>query len=207
MDLSETPQGRRNKRGVILAFVLLVLVIGLGAASGWLYTHPQVMTTTVIVTTTVSVATTVTATLQPMGMGDFTLPVVDSKGLTGQTLTLSNLRGKIIVLEFMEPWCPHCQNMAPIMEALHKQYADKNVVFLEVAGPWSGANPQDVAQYITQFKSNLTYVYDSGDVFKKYAVTGTTTFFILTKNGAIAANYVGETTNETLATTISQQLA
>lgn len=166
------------------------------------------MTTTVMITSTARLTATVTTTLQPMGMGDFTLPIVDSKGLTGRTLTLSDLRDKVIVLEFMEPWCRHCQNMAPIMETLHKQYANKNLVFLGVAGPWRGATPQDVAVYINQFKSNLTYVYDSsGAVFNQYRITGTPTFLILSKNGGIAATYVGETTYETLATIISKQLA
>jgi thiol-disulfide isomerase/thioredoxin len=206
MSLSEDP-GRRKKTGVILGFMLLVLVIAFPAASSWLYMHPEIMTTTVMVTTTARLTATVTTTLQPMGMGDFTLPIVDNKGLTGQTLTLSSLRGRVVVLEFMEPWCPHCLSMAPIMEALHDQYADKNVIFLEVAGPWRGANPQDVAAYITKFQSGLTYVYDaSGDAFSTYGVTGTPTFFILSRDGRIAATYVGETANETLTTAISQQL-
>jgi thiol-disulfide isomerase/thioredoxin len=183
-------------------------VIGFGAAFGWVYINPKTMTTTVTVTTTAPPASMITTTLQPMGMGDFTLPIVDSKGLTGQTLTLSNLRGKVVVLEFMEPWCPHCQNMAPIVESLQKQYADKDVIFLEVAGPWRGASAKDVAAYILKFQSGLTYVYDaSGNVLSTYGVTGTPTFFILSRNGRIAATYVGETANETLAMAISQQLA
>lgn len=63
---------------------------------------------------------------------DFTLPIVATSGLTGHSLALSSLRGTVVLLEFMEPWCPHCQSMAPVLKQLYEKYP--NVIVLSVAG-------------------------------------------------------------------------
>ena len=138
-----------------------------------------------------------TAALAP----DFTLPVVNGNGLNGQTLTLSSLRGKVVLLEFMEPWCEHCQHMAPLLDKLYAQYGNSsNIVFLSVAGPWQGATAQDAAQFIRNYGTNWLFVYDSsGSIVSEYGVTATPTFFIIGKDGSIVVRYEGEQTIDTLS--------
>ena len=63
---------------------------------------------------------------------DFKLPIIGPNGPTGDSLSLSSLQGKIVVLEFMEPSCPHCQTMAPVLEQLHQKYGG-NVTFVSFA--------------------------------------------------------------------------
>ncbi len=130
---------------------------------------------------------------------DFSLPVVDSNGLTGQKVTLSSFRGRGVLLEFMEPWCSHCQNMAPVLETLYQQYQTQNVAFLSVSGPWNGATANDAANFIRTYHASWTYVYDSsGSVFNAYKVTGTPTYFIIGTNGSIIATFLGQVAPETL---------
>jgi cytochrome c-type biogenesis protein len=152
---------------------------------------------------TVSIQTTGTVAAAP----DFTLPIVSSSGLTGQTMTLSSLRGKVVLLEFMEPWCPHCQDMAPVLEKLYTQYENSDVVMLSIAGPWEGATAQDAAHFITNYGSSWSFVYDSsGSVVSEYGVTATPTFFIIGKDGSIVARYEGEQTLDTLAAGLTAAL-
>jgi thiol-disulfide isomerase/thioredoxin len=135
---------------------------------------------------------------------DFTLPVVGPNGETGQTLTLSSFRGKVVLLEFMEPWCPHCQNMAPVLDSLYTKYQSGNVVFLSVAGPWNGATASDAAGFISKYGTSWTYVYDSsGTIFSEYGVNSTPTFYVIGANGAVSASFTGEQTSDVLAGAIS----
>ncbi len=144
------------------------------------------------------------------GTPDFTLPVVGPNGLTGQKVSLSSFRGKVVLLEFMVPWCGHCQNMAPVLEGLYQQYGRENVVFLSVSGSWQGpdgrpADANDAAKFIRDYHSSWIYAYDSSNTaFNSFGVTGTPTFFIIAKNGSIAATYSGEVSYETLATDLSR---
>ena len=141
---------------------------------------------------------------------DFTLPVVGANGLTGGSISLSSYRGKVVFLEFMEPWCPHCQHMAPILEDLYTKYSSQgNVVFISVAGPWNGpdgnpASATDAAKFIGTYGTAWTYVYDSsGTVMNSlYGVNSTPTFFIIGKTGAIITSFTGEQTEGTLAAAI-----
>jgi thiol-disulfide isomerase/thioredoxin len=126
---------------------------------------------------------------QSGGAPDFSLPVVGPNGPIGKSVSLSSFRGKVVLLEFMEPWCPHCQNIAPALEQLHNKYGDR-VVFISVAGPWQGATADDTASFITKYGSTWTYVYDSsGTVMNTmYGVQSTPTFFIIGKDGSVVSS-------------------
>jgi thiol-disulfide isomerase/thioredoxin len=141
-----------------------------------------------------SLSNTVSTSVTQSGLApDFSLPIVGPGGETGQTLTLSAFRGKVVLLEFMEPWCPHCQNMAPVLGTLYSEYGKQNVVFISVAGPWNGATASDAASFITQYGSSWTYVYDSsGTIFSEYGVNSTPMFYVIAPNGQVATSFTGE---------------
>jgi len=157
-----------------------------------------------------------TETLQ-IGKGNFTLPIVNRNGLTGKYLTLSDYLGKVIVLEFMSPWCPPCQKTVPIMESLYNQFAPQGAVFIAVAEPLGG----DAASHyrnvtMTEFFSNhttsLTYVIDHSGWLtgNMYGVQSVPTLFIISKAGSIVTSYMGydgiANAQAKIAETLSAQL-
>jgi len=155
--------------------------------------------------TTLQVSYSSTGSLsQSSSAPDFTLPIVSSSGLTGNSLTLSSLRGKVVLLEFMEPWCPHCQHMASVLDSLYSQYGSGNVVFISVAGPWNGATADDAANFIRNYGTSWMFLYDSsGTVFNEYGVQATPTFFIIGKDGSISSTLNGEQTSNALSGAIA----
>jgi len=149
--------------------------------------------------------TATTTTSQTGGAPDFTLPVVDQNGLTGQTVSLSSFQGKVVLLEFMEPWCTHCQKMAPVLDKLYQQFGSQNIVFLSVAGAWNGASANDASQFIRTYQSTWTYVYDSSNsIFSMYGVTQTPTFVMIAKNGQVVGTYQGEVAYDSLAADLTR---
>jgi len=137
---------------------------------------------------------TIIVTVRAQGMApDFTLPVVGPNGLTGQSVTLSSFRGKVVLLDFMEPWCVHCQNMAPILVSLYSKYRSENVVFISIGGSWDGATANDVASFNTAYSVSWLTLYDSsGSVFTLYGINGVPDYFFINQQGQIVVNYGGE---------------
>ena len=183
---------RSEKIAIPIVIIIAIWVI-------YSFTQPTSTSTSLQITYSTTGSLT-----QSGGAPDFTLPAVNAGGLTGQTVTLSSFRGRVVLLEFMEPWCPHCQHMAPLLDSLHTQYGNGSVVFISVAGPWNGATANDAANFIHNYGTSWVYVYDSsGTVFTNYGVNATPTFFIIGKNGSVLSTFQGEQTSDTLSAAIS----
>jgi thiol-disulfide isomerase/thioredoxin len=183
-------QKQEKTRKVVLAVaVIAVAVVALVAGVVWM----RYQTSQTIASSTQATCKSV----KQVGKGEFVLPIVDRNGLTGRKLDLSNYRCKVVVLEFMGPWCPPCQELVPGMETLYNQYAGKGVVFIAVVWPYDpkvNAHYQDVSitQFLNDHNSSLTYVLDSGRTLADtYNVTSVPTLFVISKSGTIYGTYVG----------------
>lgn len=182
-------QKQEKTRKVVLGVaVIVVAVVALVAGFVWL----RYQASQTIASSTQTPATC--KSVKQVGKGEFVLPIVDRNGPTGKYLDLSDYRCKVVVLEFMGPWCtPWCVDLVPAMETLYKQYADKGVVFIAVAEPW---NPHyqnvGITEFLAKYPSNLTYVDDSkGTIESVYNVTSLPTLFVISKSGTIYGTYVG----------------
>jgi protein-disulfide isomerase len=186
--------GLSKAEKIAIPIIIIIAIWGI-----YSLVQPATPTSTTLIETSYS-----STTGSQGGAPDFTLPIVGANGLTGQTLTLSSLHGKVVLLEFMEPWCSHCQDMAPTLENLYGQYGG-SVAFVSVSGPYNGATADTTAQFIQSYRSSWTYVFDgSGSVMGEYQVSETPTFFIIGKNGSILSTYQGEQTYDTLSAAITQ---
>ncbi len=178
----------------------IIIIIAIWAAYSFTQSSPTPASSSLSVTYS-------STSLSSGNAPDFTLPIVSSNGPTGQTATLSSFHGKVVLLEFMEPWCPHCQHMTPILDTLYAQYGG-NVVFVSIAGPWNGATADDTANFIRTYGTTWTTLYDSsGIVFSNYGVQSTPMFYVIGKDGSVSSSFTGEQTSDTLAGAISAALS
>ena len=189
---SSVLQKQEKTRKVVLGLAVIVIVaVALLFVVVWL---PNRASSPATVTPTIQGALGTCKSTQQMGKGEFVLPIVDRNGFTGKNLDLSDFRCKVIVLEFMGPWCPPCQQSVSALETLYKQYADKGVVFIAVAEPWNPSMTHyqnvGITEFLAKYPSSLTYVDDSkGTIASLYNVTELPMLFILSKSGPMRATY------------------
>ncbi|HUK49828.1 MAG TPA: TlpA disulfide reductase family protein [Terriglobales bacterium] len=184
------------------AGIPVIIIIVIWAAYSLVQPSLPVQQTTTTMFTSTSGATSTSIPYAP----DFTLPVIGPNGPTGGSISLSSLRGRAVVLEFMEPWCPHCQSMVPVLDQLHDNYGN-NVTFVSVGGPWNGATQDDLAAFQRNYGAHWTYAYDSsGSVMSLYGVNSTPTFFIITRSGVIVTTLQGDQAYASLQNIIIQAM-
>ncbi len=111
---------------------------------------------------------------------DFTLNSIQSGNIT-----LSQYRGKKVILNFWETWCGACQEELPTIEAVSKKYSNSSdVVLLTVAGGTSDI--EAMKSFMAQNNIDFPVCLDgSGGVFNIYGITSTPRTFFLDKKGVI----------------------
>lgn len=96
--------------------------------------------------TQAAVQPTAEATPELQPVDDFTVTLVN-----GETFTLSDSRGKIVVVDLWATWCPPCVGSMPDLQRLADEYADR-VVFL-------GVNCGDSASTVRSFVEKNGYTF------------------------------------------------
>lgn len=116
--------------------------------------------------------------------------------LDGNTVRLSDLRGKVVFINFWATWCPPCRAEMPEIEAVHQEYKDKGVVVIgvDISEPES-----TVRQYIQRGGFTWTIVMDStGEVARNYNIAAIPTSFFLDREGVIRAVNIGAMTKRAM---------
>jgi len=100
----------------------------------------------------------------------------------GGTVSLAALRGKVVVLNFWQSYCPPCTREAPVVSQVARKWAGKNVVFV-------GVDEQDLSGPATKFmrRFGITYpvISDDGPLIGHYGVTGYPETFFIDKHGRV----------------------
>ena len=120
----------------------------------------------------------------PVGIGkqapEFTLTTFD-----GSEYRLSELRGKVVVLNFWASWCKPCEQEAADLENAWRIYKpDEEVIFLGVA--WTDTEKKSLG-YLEKFDITYPNGPDLGTrISQAYRTTGVPETYIIDKNGDLA---------------------
>lgn len=119
---------------------------------------------------------------------------------------LSELRGKVVLLDFWATWCTFCVKTMPRLNALHQRYKDRGLVIIglnEFEGSIEGepATRAQELEYFRQFKRRMNVPYDfavaadaSND--KPYGVTSLPTAVLLDRRGRVRFLTIGASEEE-----------
>ena len=180
-ELPQAQQSQFSRRRTLGLTVGAVLILVLMAIFGWkLFKGAQ---------------TQVDSGLAP----DFTLSLFD-----GGQLTLSELHGQVVVVNFWASWCIPCRDEAPILEQAWRRYRDRGVVFVGVA--YLDTDKESKA-FLEEFKVTYPNGPDLGTkIAPAYRLAGVPETFFIDKNGQVADLEIGPLTETRLVSAIEKLL-
>lgn len=108
----------------------------------------------------------------------------------GSSLKLSDLKGKVVLLNFWATWCPPCREEIPSMMKLNSIMAGKQFQMVAVSVDEGGKPAIDSFFKETGF-SLPTYLDESGASVKSYGTTGVPESFIIDKQGILVKKVIG----------------
>ena len=128
-----------------------------------------------------------------------TAPDATFKDLNGKDVTLSSLKGKVVVLNFWATWCEPCQVEIPWMIELQQKNADKGFTILGAAMDDEGKSVVEPYAQKTEFdvdgqkmKMNYPIVLGNDDLAAKFGgLIGLPTTVVITRDGKIAKRFIG----------------
>jgi cytochrome c biogenesis protein CcmG, thiol:disulfide interchange protein DsbE len=138
---------------------------------------------------------------------DFSVKELNS----GKEIKLSDLKGKVVMLDFWATWCPPCRMSVPHMRELQEEYKDQGFEILGISMDTRGGE-KVVTDFIKQYSINYLVGWDpQGSIAVKWAeisgpIRGIPTAFFIDRKGKVAEKMEGYHGKEKLRASIKALL-
>lgn len=138
------------------------------------------------------------STVAGPAMVDRPAPPLTLTPFTGRRITLEDLRGQIVVVNFWASWCEACRQEAPLLERTSQEYRGRGVRFIGVAVHDTEHNTRTFAR-----RQNLTYPngLDQADMIARaFGLFDVPETYFIDRHGRIVRRHVGPLTEAQLRT-------
>jgi len=115
--------------------------------------------------------------------------------INSEPLTLKNLQGRVVLIEFWTFACYNCQNTLPTIKKWDTQYRDKGLTIIGVHTPELDYenNIDNLRREVVKLGLKYPIVTDNDySTWKAYGVEAWPTLFLLDKQGRVRWTHVGE---------------
>jgi peroxiredoxin len=120
---------------------------------------------------------------------DFTL-----RGPSGETVSLEDYRGQVVLLNFWGTWCPPCRVEVPAFVEVQEAYRDRGFVIIGVAVEDTA---EAVLAFAAEMKVNYPLAMTQDDIEHAYGpIYGLPLSYFIARDGSICRKHFGELTRE-----------
>ena len=117
-------------------------------------------------------------------------PDFSLKDINGKDLSLSALRGKVVILSFWATWCPSCKEEMPQFNKLYHEMKSRGLEIVAVSSDYSAGYLHD---YLSDKNFNFTILFDEKrEVTKQYRIPYLPVTYLIDKKGLIVEKIAGE---------------
>ncbi|HET6284490.1 MAG TPA: TlpA disulfide reductase family protein [Polyangia bacterium] len=130
--------------------------------------------------------------LRPMKPGrpapDFTLPRLDD---ARKTLSLSSLRGKVVLLDFWATWCGPCRQMIPLLDAFYADWSPRGVELVGVNSDGTATSNDEIQAFLRTHPARYPMVIDDGRANSIYRIRALPQLVLIGRDGTVRQSFLG----------------
>ena len=117
-------------------------------------------------------------------------PAFTRVGLHGEAVNLTNLRGKVVLLNFWATWCAPCQVEMPVFNGWQQKYGPQG---FQIVGISMDDDAPPVRKVVDKLRLNYPIAMGDAKLGKLYGgVLGLPLTYLIDKNGTVRAQFEGE---------------
>ncbi len=129
---------------------------------------------------------------------DFTLKTLDD-----QEITLSDLKGKVVLLDFWATWCGPCRESIPHLIQLEKKF--KEMEFKVIGMSMDRGDVDTVRRFVKSMDIPYSIIITPDDVARHYSIRGLPTTILIDQSGMVHEKIIGF--NQTIAKQLEDKVA
>ena len=118
-------------------------------------------------------------------------PSFELQSVTGDTVKLADMEGKVVLLDFWAVWCGPCRTSMPFFQELQDKYGKDG---LEVVGMHVDDRmpaPDEVAEYLAKLGVTYTNLVSTVDTDNEFMIFAMPTTYVLDREGIIVKRHIG----------------
>lgn len=143
-------------------------------------------------------ATATTGGLIPSPYAGFPAPDFTLDTLDGDRLTLSDLRGQVVMVNLWTSWCPPCRAEMPAIDKVYRENKERGLVVLAVNSTYQDSETA-AAAFAQEYSLTFPVLLDrDGTVSRRYRLQALPTTYFIDRQGVIRSVVPGGPMSEAL---------
>lgn len=112
-------------------------------------------------------------------------PDFNAKDIKGDAISLRNLRGKYILLDFWASWCGPCIRLTPVIKEIRDKYSKDK---LEIISVTLDNNYNEFQAALKKANTSWVQIFNDKDLINKYAIAPIPQIYLIDVNGIVIYN-------------------
>lgn len=113
------------------------------------------------------------------------VPMYRTASITGDSVSLADQKGKVVLLNVWATWCHPCRDEIPELRAVHQRYRDRGLELIGVSVDASG-NEEGIRQFMQEFQMAYPVWHDPDErVSTQFLVIGVPATFLIDRGGIL----------------------
>ncbi|HNO30941.1 MAG TPA: TlpA disulfide reductase family protein [Anaerolineales bacterium] len=120
---------------------------------------------------------------------DFAAPELTLATLAGESISLADYQGKVVLVNLWATWCPPCREEMPTLKALYEKYKENGFELIAID---QGEGAEEVDAFVKEFDLPFPVWMDSGSLAgSKFNTVNLPSSYVIDRNGRVKLMWIG----------------